>query len=122
MSSDIVRYGGRSPQSEGRVPQCNLLLSMWPVPTTAISRPCEWSGYDLLIFEAVSYYNITGSVVVPSDYFAETTASVRVLVTDPINNKHYQVYQNGSSAVYVLGNETAEQGRGVRIYGIIFGE
>ena len=120
MSKSKFRYGGGG-GSTGQEPRIVNLMEKTNVSTSATSVSCYWTGYDLLVFEAVSNGNINGTVVVPPDWFAATTASVRVLVTDPINNKHYQVYQNGDSSVYILGNEAAASGRGVRMYGITFG-
>ena len=122
MSSDIMRYVGGAVPSERRVPQSNLLMTRMGIGTTAISISCEWSGYDLLIVCAMFYGNVMASVVVPGDYFAGTTSGGRVTVTDPANNRRFEVWKNGDDAVYAKIVSSPDSAFGVRIYGVLFGE
>ena len=121
MSSDIMRYVGGAVPTERRVPQVNLLLDMTAAPTSAISRPCEWSGYDMILVEAMFYSNVMASIMVPVDYFAATTSSHRVLISDTYTSQMFDVYQNGGDSVFVKANSSVSN-TGVRIYGVLFGE
>ena len=123
MSSDIMKYVGGAMPSSPRVPQVNLLASRQYISDeTNISVECEWAGYDALIVCATFGSNIEASVVVPVAWFAETTSTGRVLVTDPENTKRYGVWQNGSSHVYLRGAHPAAAHCGVQIFGVLFGE
>ena len=122
MSSDIMRYVGGAVPSERRVPQGNLLANEMSISTTARSVECDWTGYDMILVEAMFYSNVTASIMVPVDYFAATTSNARVMIWDPINSQRFEVYQNGSGYAYVRGNQAADSRYGVRIYGVLFGE
>lgn len=121
MSSDIMKYVGGAVPTERRVPQCNLLLSMSSVPTSAVSQPCEWSGYDMLLVEAMFYTNVMASIIVPTDYFSITHNTRRVMISDTDNSQLFAVYQNGGDSVFVEARSSVPH-TGVRIYGILLGE
>ena len=122
MSSDIMRYVGGAVPSERRVPQVNLLANEMSISTTARSVECDWTGYDMILVEAMFYSNVVATIAVPVDYFAATTSNARVMIWDPINSKRFEVYKNDDSHAYVRGNQTADSRYGVRIYGVLFGE
>lgn len=122
MSSDIMRYVGGAVPSERRVPQINLLANEMSISTTARSVECDWTGYDMILVEAMFYSNVMASIMVPVDYFAATTSNARVMIWDPINSQRFEVYKNDDSHAYVRGNQTADSRYGVRIYGVLFGE
>ena len=122
MSSDIMRYVGGAVPSERRVPQVNLLANEMSISTTARSVECDWTGYDMILVEAMFYSNVMASIMVPLDYFAATTSNARVMIWDPVNSQRFEVYQNGSGYAYVRSNQTADSRYGVRIYGVLFGE
>lgn len=122
MSSDIMRYVGGAVPTKRRVPQVNLLANEMSISTTARSVECDWTGYDIILVEAMFYSNVTASIMVPVDYFAATTSNARVMIWDPINSQRFEVYKNGDSYAYVRANQAADSRYGVRIYGVLFGE
>lgn len=122
MSSDIMKYVGGAMPSSPRVPQVNLLASVMSVPTTARSVECDWTGYDMILVEAMFYSNVVGSVIFPVDYFAGTSTSRKAIVEDALNSRRYGVYQDGTGRVYVEGSASAGANYGVWIYGVLFGE
>ena len=122
MSNDIMRYGGRYPQPEGRVPQCNLLLGLMSIPTSEISQACDWAGYDLIVVQAMWYSNVVATIAVPVDYFASTTSTARVIIVDPVNSQRFEVRQNGDGYAYVKGAQAADSRYGIRVFGLLLGE
>ena len=95
-----------------------LILETSNVPTTATSYSCNWSNYDLLIVCACQYGNIDENTIVTNSYFSLTTSELRILLYNGRRSRNYEVYQNGSNAVYIkAGQEESTQYR-VRIYGI----
>ena len=122
MSSDIMRYVGGAVPSERRVPQVNLLASEMSISTTARSVECDWTGYDMILVEAMFYSNVMASIMVPLDYFAATQSNARVMIWDPVNSQRFEVYKNDDSHAYVRANQAEDSRYGVRIYGVLFGE
>lgn len=120
MSSDIMRYVGGAAPTGRRLPQVNLLLDMTDAPTSSISQPCEWSGYDMILVEAMFYTNVMASIIVPADYLSITNNTRRVMISDTDNSQQFEVYQNGGDSVFVRAKSSVPHTR-VRVYGILLG-
>ena len=93
------------------------LLDQKSIPTVATSYNCNWSNYDLLIIYSAQYNNRTSSIIVPKDYFAETTSGKRPIIRDSFFNKTYWVYKNTDTSVYIMTDSTNDE-TGVIITGI----
>lgn len=122
MSSDIMRYVGGAVPTGRRVPQVNFLLGLMSVPTSEVSQACDWTGYDMIIVEAMFYSNVMATIAVPVDYFAATTSTARVIIVDPVNSQRFEVRQNGDGYAYVKGAQAADSRYGIRVYGLLLGE
>ena len=101
--------------------QIDRILEATSVPTTATSYSCAWSEYDLLIIQSCQYSNVRESVVVTKAYFNNTSSSTRVQMYDhQSGDRIYEVYQNGTSAVYVAitTGSAGTAAYNVKIYGV----
>ena len=98
----------------------DFLLGQKSIGTTAISCNCNWSDYDLLLFQAVQYNNIREATIVDIAYFAATTSGTRIQLYDSAWSATYDIYKNTSSSIYVKSSKAADANYGIRIYGFKF--
>ncbi len=94
------------------------LLNAKNVPTTATSYATTWKGYDYLLVCATFYSNVVASVLVPGYYFDSTTSTARVIITDPVNSRQYDVYKDGDNGIFLKGSAAAGAAYGVAVYGM----
>ena len=76
------------------------------VPTTATSYSCNWTNYDLLIWNATFYNNIFASTVVPKGWFDTTSPTRVIIVFNPSTGIRFDLYKNGNDAVYASRDTT----------------
>ena len=120
--SDVLRYGRKTPGTAKMRRAFDQIMDAKNISTTASSYDCNWDDYDALVVCAMFYSNVEASVVVPTDYCSETNSARRVQISDPVNSRRYDVYQNGDAAVYAATTSGAAGANyGVRIYGVNLG-
>jgi len=101
--------------------QIDRILEAASVPTTATSYSCAWSDYDLLIIQSCFYSNVRESIVVTKGYFAVTSSTSRVMLYDnQSGGRIYEVYKNGTSAVYaaITTGSAGTASLNLKIYGV----
>lgn len=101
--------------------QIDRILEAASVPATATSYSCAWSDYDLLIIQSCFYSNVRESIVVTKEYFAVTSSTSRVMLYDhQSGDRIYEVYKNGTSAVYaaITTGSAGTVSLNLKIYGV----
>ena len=89
------------------------------VPTTLTSYNCNWSQYNVLIFNALWWDNPNNSITVARNYFAGTDGSIRILLNQgDSSGVQYEIYKNTSSSIYIRANKADNQ-RGIDVIGLV---
>lgn len=94
------------------------LLNQKSIPTTATSYSCAWSGYDFIIIESIYNGDVHSQLVIPTSWFAGTTSTTRVILSEPIADFYYVIYANGNNAIYARGSVAASDTYGIKIWGV----
>ena len=87
---------------------------------TLTSFSCAWKTRSILIFNLCFYSNHLATVVVPQDYFDNTTSTRRIIISghyDANNLTVVEVYKNDDTHIYCK-LITNSANIGIKVYGL----